>query len=82
MVYVLLLGQCTQVLVDKMRQDNNWVTISISHDQYPIFKLIKKSAGQTVQDGNVGSRHQSTLLFFQQDPVSNMTYYNQSTTRV
>jgi hypothetical protein len=27
-VYSLLLGQCTQVLVDKMKQDANWVKIS------------------------------------------------------
>ena len=27
-VYSLLFGQCTQVLVDKMKQDTDWVTIS------------------------------------------------------
>ena len=27
-IYSLLLGQCTQVLVDKMKQDTDWVTIS------------------------------------------------------
>ena len=26
----LLIGQCTQVLVDKMKQDSDWVTISES----------------------------------------------------
>ena len=29
-VYFLLLGQCTQVLIDKMKQDSDWVTISTS----------------------------------------------------
>ncbi len=28
-VYLLLLGQCTQVLVDKLKQDKTWVTVSI-----------------------------------------------------
>jgi hypothetical protein len=27
-VYLLLLGQCTQVLVDKMKQDATWTTVS------------------------------------------------------
>jgi len=27
-IYSLLLGQCTEVLVDKMKQDSNWVKIS------------------------------------------------------
>ncbi len=38
----LLLGQCTQVLVDKMKQDTDWVKISGSFDPTLLFKLIKK----------------------------------------
>ncbi len=41
-VYSLILGQCTQVLVDKMKQDADWVTISESFDPILLFKLIKK----------------------------------------
>ena len=40
--YSLLLGQCTQVLVDKMKQDTDWVTISESFDPILLYKLIKK----------------------------------------
>jgi len=42
--YSLLLGQCTQVLVDKMKQDTDWVTISESFDMNLLFnyKLIEK----------------------------------------
>ena len=40
--YYLLLGKCTQVLVDNMKQVNNWVTISTSFDPNLLFKLIKK----------------------------------------
>jgi hypothetical protein len=43
-VYSLLLGQCTQVLVDKMKQDTHWVTISESIDPSLLFKLIEKFA--------------------------------------
>jgi hypothetical protein len=41
-VYFLLLGQCTQVLVDKMKQDADWVTISKSFNPALLFKLIEK----------------------------------------
>jgi hypothetical protein len=41
-IYSLLLGQCTQVLVDKMKQDMDWVTISEPFDPILLFKLIKK----------------------------------------
>ncbi len=41
-VYSLLLGQRTQVLVDKMKQDTDWVTISESFDSSLLFKLIEK----------------------------------------
>jgi len=41
-IYSLLLSQCTQVLVDKMKQDTDWVTISESFDPNRLFKLIEK----------------------------------------
>ncbi len=40
--YSLLLGQCTQVLVDKMKQDADWVKISGLFKPTLLFKLIKK----------------------------------------
>ena len=40
--YSLLLGQCAQVLVDKMKQENNWVTISTSLNPSLLLKLIEK----------------------------------------
>jgi hypothetical protein len=41
-VYLLLLGQCTQVLVDKMEQDTTWVMVSESFDPILLLKLIEK----------------------------------------
>ena len=40
-VYSLLLSQCTQVLVVKMKQDADWVIISESFDPILLFKLIE-----------------------------------------
>jgi hypothetical protein len=41
-IYSLLLEQCTQVLIDKMKQDVDWVMISDSFDPIALFKLIEK----------------------------------------
>ncbi len=41
-IYSLLLGQCTQVLIDKMKQDTDWGTVSDSFDLITLFKLIEK----------------------------------------
>jgi hypothetical protein len=41
-MYLLLIGPCTQVQVDKMKQDTTWVAVSESLDPLLLFKLIKK----------------------------------------
>ena len=41
-VYFLLLGQCTQLLIEKRKQDNNWVTISTLFNPSLLLKLIEK----------------------------------------
>jgi hypothetical protein len=41
-IFSLLLGQCTQVLIDKMKQDVDWGTISDSFDPIALFMLIEK----------------------------------------
>ncbi len=41
-IYSLLLGQCTQVLINKMKQDVDWVTISDFFNPIALFKLIEK----------------------------------------
>jgi lysophospholipid acyltransferase (LPLAT)-like uncharacterized protein len=41
-VYSLLLGQCTLVLVYKMKQDTTLLMVSKSFDPILLFKLIEK----------------------------------------
>jgi hypothetical protein len=41
-VYCLVLGQCTTVLLDKMKQDSDWQTVSDSYDPLKLLKLIEK----------------------------------------
>jgi hypothetical protein len=42
-VYSLVLGQCTTVLLDKMKQDADWQVVRNSYDPLKILKLIEKS---------------------------------------
>jgi hypothetical protein len=44
----LLLGQCTQVLADKMKQDVDWVANSELFDPNLLFKLIERGHSQAV----------------------------------
>ncbi len=41
-VYSLVLGQCTTVLLDKMKQDSDWQVVSDSFDPLKLLKLIEK----------------------------------------
>ncbi len=40
-VYALIYRQCTQMLQDKMKQDKNWATVSVSYKPLELHKLIK-----------------------------------------
>jgi hypothetical protein len=79
-VYSLLLGQCTQVLVDKIKQDTTWVMVSKSFDPILLFKLIKKFVlkQSDIQYKMVVliAKQLSILSFRQDNQVPNATYYN------
>jgi hypothetical protein len=85
-IYSLLLGQCTQVLVDKMKQDAVWVKISGSFEPTLLFKLIKKfvlkQSNNQYKMTVLIAEQLSILLFRQDDQIGNATYYDQFTTRV
>ncbi len=38
----MVLGQCTTVLLDKMKQDADWQVVSDSYDPLTLLKLIEK----------------------------------------
>jgi hypothetical protein len=40
--YSLILGQCTQLLQDKMKQDASWTRVSASYDPLKLYRLIKR----------------------------------------
>ncbi len=76
----MLLGQCTQVLVDKMKLDTTWVTVSKSFDPILLFKLIKKFVLKQLdiqyKMAVLIAEQLSILSFCQDDQVPVATYYN------
>ncbi len=85
-VYSLLLSQCTQVLVDKIKQDTTWVMVSESFDPILLFKLIKKfvlkQSDNQYKTAVLIAKQLPILSFHQDDQMPNATYYNQFNTRV
>jgi hypothetical protein len=83
-VYLLLLGQCTQVLVNKMKQDTTWVMVSELFGSILLFKLIKKSVlKQSDNQYKMAvpiAKQLSILSLCQDDQVPNATYYDRFTT--
>jgi hypothetical protein len=49
-VYALIYGQCTQILQDKMKQDRNWATVSVSYKPLELYKLIKRVVLKQTED--------------------------------
>ena len=41
-VYTLILGQCTQVLTDKLKEDSDWVPTSENYNGIRLYELIEK----------------------------------------
>ncbi len=73
-VYSLILGQCTTVLLDKMKQDADWQVVSDSYDQLKLLNLIKKFILK--QSNNqykiaVVTEQLKLLLAYRQDDVTN-----------
>jgi hypothetical protein len=85
-VYSLLLGQCTQVLVDKMKKYVDLVTISESFDSSLLFKLIEKfvlkQSNNQCKTAVLIAEQLSILLFCRDNQVGNAVYYDCFTTRV
>jgi hypothetical protein len=41
-VYTLIVGQCTQFLLDKLKQDPTWSAVSKSYDPLALYAIIKR----------------------------------------
>jgi len=83
--YSLILGQCTQMLQDKMKQDADWNTVSTSYDPLQLHRLIEKTIlaqtedqypFATVYDQELG------LYSFRQEIMTNAQWYERFNTKV
>jgi hypothetical protein len=74
-VYSLVLGQCTMVLLDKMKQDADWQVVSDSYDPLKLLKLIGKIILKQSDKGDLPqNNHFITLQIDGQSP--NLFYSN------
>jgi hypothetical protein len=85
-IYSLLLGQSTQVLIDKVKQDANWGMVSDLFDPIALFRLIEKfvlkQSDNQYKMAALIANQLAILKFHQDDQISNATYYDCFTTRV
>jgi hypothetical protein len=49
-VYLLDLGQCTQLLKDKMKQEKAWAQVSVSYKPLDLYKLIESVVLKLTED--------------------------------
>jgi hypothetical protein len=46
----LIIGQCTQLLLDKMKQEKTWDAVSASYDPLELYKLIESVVLKQTED--------------------------------
>jgi hypothetical protein len=85
-VYMLIIGQCTQALKDKLKEDANWDTISEGYDSIGLLGLIEKYVLKQTESHYpylaVQEELRSMLNFSQGDDMTLGMYYEKFTTRV
>jgi hypothetical protein len=83
--FSLILGQCTQLLQDKMKQDTDWTLVSTSYDPLVLYRLIEKTIlAQTEDQYPFATVYDQELAFyaFRQDSLSNPQWYERFNTKV
>jgi hypothetical protein len=85
-VYPLVLGQCTTVLLNKMKQDADWQAVSDSYNPLRLLKLIKKlilkQSDNQYKIGIAIKQLKLLLAYWQDDGVTNASYYDRFKTRL
>ena len=81
--FPLILGQCTQLLQDKMKQHTEWNVVSTSYDPLALYRLIentvlRQTEGQytfeTVYNQEIG------FCALRQDTLSKLQWYKRFNT--
>jgi predicted RNA-binding protein with PUA domain len=83
---MLTIGQCTQALKDKLKEDANWDSIADSYDSIGLLGLIEKYVLKQTESHYpylaVQEELRSILNFAQGDDMTLGMYYEKFTTRV
>ncbi len=84
-VYLLIIGQCTQILQDKMKQDQRWNAVSASYKPLDLYKLIKRVILRQTEDQYPVAAVWKQLVSVYSSKQGNMTnneWYEQFTTKI
>jgi hypothetical protein len=80
-----ILGQCTQMLQDKMKQDAEWMHVITSYDPLTLYHLIEKTVlAQTEDQYPFATVYDQEMAFysFMQEGLSNPQWYERFNTKV
>ena len=83
--FSLILGQCTQLLQDKMKQDTDWTAVSTSYNPLRLIALIEKTVlAQTEDQYPFATVYDQELALynFRQESLSNPQWYERFNTKV
>jgi hypothetical protein len=83
--FSLILGQCTQILQDKMKQDADWTVVSTSYDPLRLYRLIEKTILAQTEDQYPFATvydQEVALYSFRQEAMPNAQYYERFNTKV
>ena len=83
--FSLILGQCTQLLQDRMKQDADWTTVSTSYDPLQLYRLIEKTVLAQTEDQYPFATvydQEVALYSFRQERLSNAQWYERFNTKV
>jgi hypothetical protein len=80
--YHLIIGQCTQLLKDKFKQDVNWNTVKTAQDPIQLYHLIEKTVLAQSEDQYPCATvydQEMYLYMSRQETMSNTKCYKHST---
>jgi len=83
--FSLILGQCTQLLQDKLKQDADWTAVSTSYDPLEMYSLIEKTVLAQTEDQYPFATvydQEVALYSFKQESLTNAQWYERFNTRV
>ena len=82
----MVLGQCTMVLLNKMKQDAHWQVVSDSYNLLKLLKLMEKiiltQSDNQYKIGIIIEHLKLLVAYCKDDGVTNTAYYDQFKTRV